>query len=285
VKDKLLRNIDRINGFKGVRVVYFNGSEVVELRSHPPVCSPEKRTVVIRPLRGREKDTVTHGVLSKQDDDRFYSELLSTGLSCGAAILSWVVVGGSSAAIPVSGGTSTAITVLAYGAATASSLQCVNSGYRLFNETDYGDKTANAWLDSQDWYSRTTTALDVISVAGGVAAAGATLKMVLNLRKAGTPVKEVLNGLGRQQRKRLTEEIIRANNPGISNRVLKALVAAGKYPKRYSKLAISSSVGLQLKDAIGATLSFTGSATSGVVRNPGQLKEFIVGVYNEIESY
>jgi hypothetical protein len=41
---------------------------------------------------------------------------------------------GSSAAIPVSGGSSTAITVLAYGAATASSLQCANSGYRLYND-------------------------------------------------------------------------------------------------------------------------------------------------------
>jgi hypothetical protein len=125
----------------------------------------------------------------------------------------------------------------------------------------------------------------VISVAGGVASAGATLKMVFNLRKAGTPIKEVLKGLGRQERKRLTEEIIRANNPGISNKVLKALVAAGKYPKRYAKLSISNSVALQLKDAIGATLSFSGSAVSGVIRNPSQIREFIVGVYNEIESY
>ena len=285
LKGRLLRKIDQINGFRGVRVVYFNGNDVVELRPHPAMCGPDKKTLVIRPLRSEEKDTVAHGVLSKQDDDRFYSELLSTGLSCGAAILSWIVVGGSSAAIPVSGGTSTAITVLAYGAATASSLQCVNSGYRLFNETDYGDQSVNTWLDSQDWYQRTSTALDVISVAGGFASAGATLKMVLNLRKAGTPLKEVLKGLGRQERKRLTEEIIRANNPGISNKVLKALVAAGKYPKRYTQLAISSSVALQLKDAISATLSFSGSATSGVIRNPNQIGNFIVGIYNELESY
>ncbi|NNE64153.1 MAG: hypothetical protein HKN34_08720, partial [Gammaproteobacteria bacterium] len=244
-----------------------------------------KRTVIIRPLLKNEKQSVSHGVLNKQDDNRFYSELLSAGLSCGAAVLSWVVVGGSSVAIPVSAGASTAITILAYGAATASSLQCANSSYRLVNETDYGDNSMNAWLDSHEWYVHTTTALDVISVLGGVSAAGATLKTVINLRKAGTPVKEALKGLSRQERKRLTEEIIRANNPGISNKILKSLVAAGKYPKRYSKLQISSSVSLQLKDAIASTMSFTGSATSGIIRNPERIKNFVVGVYNEIEVY
>lgn len=137
-RQKLLRKIDAINDYKGVRVVFYDGQKIHELRPHPPLCSVNKRTVIIRPLLKEEKETVTHGVLNKQDDDRFYSELLSTGLSCGAAVLSWIVVGGSSAAIPVSGGASTAITVLAYGAATASSLQCVNSSYRLVNETDYG---------------------------------------------------------------------------------------------------------------------------------------------------
>lgn len=120
---------------------------------------------------------------------------------------------------------------------------------------------------------------------GGVASAGATIKTVFNLRKAGTPLKEALKGLNRQQRKRLTEEIIRANNPGISNKVLKLLVAAGKYPKRYTQLEIGHSVRLQLKDAIAATLSFSGSASSGIIRDPKRIKEFILGIYSEIETY
>jgi len=282
---RLLAKIDRINGFNGVRVVYFDGKELVELRPHPPLCRDNKPTLVIRALSGGEKEVVTHSVLSKQDDSAFYTELVSSGLSCGAAVLSWIVVLGSAAAIPVSGGTSTAITVLSHGAAYASSLQCGNSVYRLVNETNIGDSSTNAWLDSQDWYVRTTTALDVISVAGGVASVGATLRAVLTLRKAGTSTKEVLAGLNRQQRKRLTEEIIRANNPGINNKVLEALVAAGKYPKRYSNFEISTSVSLQLKDAIATTLSFGGSAISGVVRDPGKIKHFVVGVYTEIEAY
>ena len=52
----------------------------------------------------------------------------------------------------------------------------------------------NAWLDSQTWYASTTTVLDMISVAGGVAAAGATIKMALSLRSTtGKGLNEVLS--------------------------------------------------------------------------------------------
>lgn len=284
-RKELLDRLDRIPGFKNVRVVYYTGYDFIELRPHPALCMNRKLTLIIRPTENNEVEKITHPRLNKQDDSRFYNELLSTGLSCGAAVLSWIVVGGSSAAIPVSGGTSTAITVLAYGAATASSLQCANSSYRLFNETDYGDNSVNTWLDSQEWYTHTSTALDVISLAGGLASAGATLKTVLNLKKAGTPLKDALKGLSRQERKRLTEEIIRANNPGISNKALKALVAAGQYPKRFTNFDISNTLRLQLKNAIGAALSYSGSATGGVIRDPNRIKQFIVGVIEEFETY
>lgn len=121
-RKRLLDRIDAINGYRGVRIVFYDGQKIHELRPHPPVCSQTKQTIAIRPLLQNEREMVAHGTLNKQDDDRFFSELLSTGLSCGAAVLSRVVVGGSSAVIPVSGGASTVITVLAYGAATASSL-------------------------------------------------------------------------------------------------------------------------------------------------------------------
>lgn len=129
------------------------------------------------------------------------------------------------------------------------------------------------------------TALDVNSVAGAAAAGGATLKMALQLKRSGTPIREVLTGPSRQQREALTEDVIRAHNPGISNKALKALVASGTYPKRFGKVELSNAVCLQLKDAIGATFSFMGSASSGVVRNPGNILEFTVAVLEEFETY
>lgn len=285
-KRVLFERIDRLPGLQNARVVYFDGVSFVEMRPHSPMCMAKYKTVVIRKVKdANEVTNIQHPQTSKQTESRFYNELLSTGFSCGAAVLSWIVVGGSSAAIPVSGGASTVITILAYGAATASSLQCSNSAYRLYNETDYGDAKVNQWLDSQDWYNHTTTALDAVSVAGGVASVGATLKAVLNLRAAGTTLKEALKGLNRQERKRLTEEIIRANNPTISNKVLKSLVSAGQYPKRFSNVNISNTVRLQLKDAIGASLSFSGSATGGIIREPKRIPNFIIGIIEEFDIY
>lgn len=228
LKRLLLGKIDRISGLTNTRVLYFDGAHMIEVRPHPPICQKNYLTVVIRPIKQQEKTNITNPSREVQKrDSRFWSELLSTSLSCGAAALSWVAVGGSGAAVPISGGASSVITVLSYTAATASTAQCINSGYRLFNESSLGNPETNVRLDSQDWYVHTMTALDTVSVLGATAAAGATLKMTLQLSKSGTPVKEVLKGLSRQQRKSLTADIIRAQNPGISNKALKALVAAG----------------------------------------------------------
>lgn len=243
-----------------------------EIRPHPPICQPNYLSVVIRAVRPEDTAKISHPTPNaRQENSRFYGELMSASLSCGAAVLSWVVFGGSSAVVPLTGGASTALSVLTFGAATASSAQCSVSVFRLWHETSFGDPETNRWLDSQEWYVHTSTALDVLSVAGATAAAGITLKMALQLRKSGTPINQVLKGLTRQQRKALTEDIIRVNNPGISNRALKALVASGTYPKRFGKAELSNTVRLQLKDAIGATLSLAGSATSGVIRDPKRL--------------
>ncbi len=285
-KEKLISTIDKVPKLAGAKIVFFDGIRFHELRPHAPVCQASKLTVVVKPVAKTDQVVGQNSEITKQDKDRFYSELVSAGLSCGAAVLSWFVVVGSSVAIPVSGGTSTAITLLSYGAATASSLQCMNSGYRLYNETDFGDASRNEWLDSQDWYQSTLTVLDVVSVAGGIASAGATIKTVINLqRSTGKGALEVLKGLTRQERKKLTEELIRAQNPGISNKTLKMMVNAGKYPKRFSNFEVSSAIRYQLKDAIGASLSFAGSATGGVIRDPSRIPDVAVAIIEEFETW
>lgn len=84
---------------------------------------------------------------------------------------------------------------------------------------------------------------------------------------------EVLKGMTRAERKRLTQEIIKLNHPGVSGKVMKALIAGGKYPKRYTQGQISQALTLKVQEAVGASISFIGSASSGVV------KSVAVGVY------
>jgi len=135
----------------------------------------------------------------------------------------------------------------------------------------------NDFLDSQEWYQYTTMALDVISVAGATAAAATTLKTVKLLKaNSGKNSLSILKGLSRADRKRLTQDIIRLNHPGVSNKLLKNMVKINHYPKRFSGIKITQSLELQLKDAVGASMSFSGSALSGNVNS------LAVGIYEEL---
>lgn len=203
------------------------------------------------------------------------SELIGASLSCASAVLGWVVVVGSVGAVPISGGTSAAVTYLGYGAAVASTLQCMvgigRSGAEHFSPDNLDE------LDSQAWYLNTSKALDYISLVGVGASGTATIKAISNLQKSsGKSLNEVLKGLNRHERVRLTKEISKQNIPNLSSKAYKQLVRSGSVKRRYSSQEISNAVRLQLKDAIGATISFVGSATSG---NVGAIA---VGIYEEL---
>jgi hypothetical protein len=277
---KLFQDIDKIPELYGAAVIYIDSNyTITELRPFDPSCSLNPIKVVLRepPNLMSQKEFAGHlkGSQGNIRESKLVGEVAGTVLSCGAAFLGWVVVFGSGAAIPLTGGTSTAVTYLAVAASTASSLQCFNSGYRVKNEISNPDK--NDYLDSQEWYQDATLALDIISVAGAAAAGAMTLKAIklLNI-SSGKSFLSILKSLPRAERKRLTQEIIRINHPGISNKLLKALVKAGSYPKCYSGMKITQSLTLQLKDAIGASMSFSGSALSGGVNS------LAVGIYEEL---
>ena len=162
-------------------------------------------------------------------------------------------------------------------ASTASSLQCINGGVRTYNESV--NPELNDLYDSKEWYQNVTMALDVVSLAGAAAAGAATLKAV-KLLKANTnkTTEALLKGLSSSERKRLTQDIIRLNHPGVSNQVLKRMVRSGQFPKRYSGVQITQALRLQLKDTIGASFSFGGSALSGTVNS------LAIGIYEELSK-
>jgi hypothetical protein len=147
---------------------------------------------------------------------------------------------------------------------------------------------ANVEFDDMVWYQRVNTALDVISLGGTAVAAAGTIRTVLMLqRSTGKSMIAVLQGLNRTERSRLTEEIIRANNPGISNQEMKALIARSVFPKRYKNPEISAAVRDQLIEAVNAALGITGSATSGVVgqaMSTSPKDDLVFGLANAFET-
>ena len=278
-QQKLFQEIDRIQGLYGAAVIYIDSNyTMVELRPFDPVCNLTPIKVVLRepPQLMSQQQFALHlkGSQGNVRESKLVGEIAGTVLSCGAAALGWLVVLGSGAVIPLTGGTSSAITYLAVAASAASTLQCVNGAYRTYNERENPDK--NDYLDSQEWYQNVCVALDVISLAGVVAASAATLKSVkLLMANSGKSSLSILQSLTRSERKRLTLEIIRLNHPGVSNKVLKRMIRSGHFPKSYSGIQFTQALKLQLKDAVGASMSFSGSALSGTVNS------IAVGIYEE----
>jgi len=167
----------------------------------------------------------------------------------------------------------------------ATGFQCAVGVGRLF-AIGYGYEENVAWFDSQDWYTSTMTALDVISLAGASVGLRSTIKAYMAM-KAGSSSKALdwLRTLSRHERKRITIEIIRNRNPGISNDGIKALIKAGAYPSRFPTEALQKSLQYELIKAFNNASAFAGSAVSGTIRNPQNLQntgKFVVGIIQSI---
>lgn len=285
---RLLKEIDSKPGLTGAGVIYFDGIDILVIREFEPVCQIKPVNIVIRSApKGLVSPTQPTTQYLEQQNAPVYNlvrESSSTLLACGAAVLGWaVVLGGAVSAVPT-GGTSVAVTILASSAAVASSLQCISGVLRssalLVNNEGFLE-----WLDSENWYRKTMIALDLVSLAGATAAAMATIKTLKLLKASGSAsALQALKQMPRHERKRLTETIIRGMHPGISNGALKGFIRAGVYPARYSATQISHALKMQLADAIGATLSFGGSALSGVIRHPNQAKDLVFGIAFPVET-
>lgn len=277
--DEFFAWVNRDPVMANMRVVYFDGLHVLELRPGLPLCAPGLRTIVIHriPPGGAPEVTATRS-------SRLFQELLGASLSCTGAALSMVVMIGGGAAIPFTGGGSSFLAVMGWGAAAASGVRCVNGAVRVWSES-WGAGTLNDTLDERAWYRATTLALDGVSLVGAGLSIQATRQLAGVLR-AGTNTKpsilKALAGLSRQDRKRLAEYLIKLRNPGISGRRVKALVRLGAYPKRFRQVDVSATMRNQLKDAAAAALGFTGSATGGLVRRTG---DYVVGVAEGFHAY
>lgn len=271
---RLLRRLDDDPKLAGAGVIFIDKNRYsVQIRPFTPSCRIQPIHLLLHETPPTER-TIDYAVKlrTSERESRVIAESVGALLSCSAAVLGWVVVFGSAGVAPVTGGTSAAITVLTYSAAVASSVQCAVGLTRTVSEFRGGEMTD--WLDSTEWYTEVMRALDVISLAGAASAGLSAFKAYQVARTSSSrSIKSILQGMTREERKRLTREIIKVNYPGISNGALKKMIRSGAFPKIYSRESINTALMLHVKDAIGASFSFTGSAFSGV------LGEMVVGVY------
>ncbi|MGH8394621.1 MAG: NAD synthetase, partial [Pseudomonas sp.] len=214
-------------------------------------------------------------VVSNPRESRLIGEAVNTGISCLGAVISWAAIASGTILVPFSAGASSVIVVVGYAAAGASALQCFNGITRTVLEVARPE--GNDWLDSEAWYQNTSTVLDAVSLAGVGASALTTIKLV-NVAKAATgkTLREVLRGLNRQERAKLTKELLTINDPRLTSKMLKLKQLSGELPKRFTPTQLKHSTKTQIKDALGATAGLIGSAYTGNV------KTIALGLYEEV---
>lgn len=276
---RLFAAIDADPGIVGAGVVYIDADfNVVTLREFQPICSIAPKRLILREAQKYIAPAqFAQQVQDNPRESRLVGEAVNTTLSCAGAVIGWLVVLSGSVAVPFSAGASSVVVALGYTAAAASSVQCFASGYRTVNEIR--NPARNDQLDSEEWYQYTMIVLDAASLVGVGASSLATLKLVrLNKATTGKSVREVLRGLNRQERAKLTRELLSINDPRLTSKMIKLKQLAGELPKRFTPTEIKHATVTQIKDALGAAIGFTGSAVSGNVRT------IAVGLYEEVEQ-
>jgi hypothetical protein len=278
---RIFAAIDADPSIVGAGVVYIDADfNVVTLREFKPICSIQPKRIIVREAQKYVAPAqFADQVVNNPRESRLISEAFNTTLSCGGAVLGWLVMLSGTIAVPFTAGASSVITVIGYASATASTASCLMGAFRTHNEIV--NPGMNDYLDNEEWYQAATKIMDGAALVGVGASALTTVKLV-NVARASTgkTLRQVLKGLNGQEREKLTKELLKIADPQMSTKMRKLLQLRGDLPKRFTHTQLKHSTIVQLGDAFSAGLSVWGLARSD---NPKQLKTLAIGLYEELE--
>ncbi|WP_455929311.1 NAD synthetase [Pseudomonas fluorescens] len=278
---RLFAAIDADPGIVGAGVVYIDADfNVVTLREFKPICSIKPKRIILREAQKYISPAqFVEQVKTDPREERLRKEAFDMGLSCTAAIIGWIVVFSGSVAVPFTAGASAFVVGIGVTAALASSAQCGFGVARTYNEIL--DPDANDRMDDAEWFGAVSTLLDTASLVGIGTGALTTVKL-LRAKKAAALGKswyELLKGLNRQERKKLTKELLSLRDPSLTPKLLKLQQRAGKLTKSFSSTEIRHATLTQMKDALGGILGIVGSYRSGSV---GSATTLAIGLYEDL---
>ena len=276
---KLFAAIDADPAIVGAGVVYLDAQlRMVVLREFQPICSIARKNVILREAPsyvGRVE--FARQLANEPRDSQVAFEAMNTALACTSAVISWLVIAGGLGLSPFTFGTTGVAAAISVIGATASTLQCAMGIRRT--RTEYKDPARNDELDSNEWYQAVTIGLDAASLLSAGNVAMSTIRFVNTLKKAtGKNTHQVLKGLNRQERVKLTKELLSINHPDMTRKMVKLKQIAGDMPRRYTSAEVRRGTIVQMLDAVGAVSSVVGSVRSGNIRI------IAVGLYEDISE-
>ncbi len=274
---KLFAAIDADPAIVGAGVVYLDAElRAVVLREFQPICSVAPKKVILREAPSHVgRVEFARRLANEPRESRVAFEAVNTGLACTSAVISWLVIAGGFALTPFTFGGSGVAAAISVVGASASSVQCWIGAVRTINERN--DPALNDALDSDPWYQAVMAGLDAASLLGAGNAAMSTIRLVDTFKKAtGKSTHEVLKGLNRQERVKLTRELLSINHPEMTRKMIKLKQMARAMPKRYTSAEVRRGTLLQMFDALGALSGIAGSVRAGNIRL------IAVGLYEEV---
>lgn len=274
---KLFAAIDADPAIVGAGVVYLDAQlRAVVLREFQPICSVAPKKVILREApsyAGRVE--FARRLANEPRDSEVAFEAVNAGLACTSAVISWLVIAGGFALTPFTFGGSGVAAAISVVGASASTIQCWIGARRANNERN--DPALNDAMDSDEWHQALMAGLDAASLLSAGGAMMSTFRMINTLQKVtGKSTHQVLKGLNRQERVKLTRELLSINHPEMTRKMIKLKQLAGEIPKRYTSAEVRSVTLLQMLDAFGALFSIAGSVRSGNIRI------IAIGLYEEI---
>jgi hypothetical protein len=286
---RLIKAVDQIPDLRGAGIAYIGNGQCTLVRDSDHQ-SGLRTYVVFQQIERTGLSPVSAFPASTSrtaapNQDRVAStvgtELRRAALDCGGVVFSAMLAGGSTVALPLTGGFSSVGLAIASSALVATSLRCGMSVGRLWNAGNSPD--ANRILDNSDWYSVTGTVIDALDAADAAHSGLRLIGKYKALRKATSkPIAELLREAPRADRKRIAEEMAKFTGEASSRRSFLRLVRQGKIPQLYQVRQIRMEVAKSLLEAANDTTILTTSMLPGRMgETPGVICELVVSTLQE----
>ncbi|TBM12043.1 hypothetical protein EYY86_16010 [Hafnia paralvei] len=282
----LIDALDCQRDFYGVGIVYNDGFDSFLVRA-PTSATGSKRKVthiVISRIPSTAEFEARNWLKKTIAAEPINTEMTTTVLSCGAVVLYFAGTILLDGATVLSGGVAAPLAIISTMGTVATGLQCLNGLVRII-DIEYNDSKVANWLDSQEWYTTTITALDLISLAGASGDLYLAVKTFKAFKSASTyatvSMKQWLQGLNRAQRMNIAKGVILHFNPSASIKQIRAWIAAGKYPKNIDPEKVIDELIENLNNVFMASMGFTGSWINGVI---GSTYEYSMGLLRTEET-
>jgi len=286
---RLTHAVDQIRDLRGAGIAYIGNGQCTLVR-HSDHQSGFRTYVVFQraertglSLVSAFPSSATRTTALNQDRvaSTVGAELRRAALDCGGVVFSAMLAGGSTLALPVTGGFSSVGLAIASSALVATSLRCGMSVGRLWNAGNSPD--ANRILDNSEWYSVTATVIDALDTADAAHSGLQLIGKYKALRKATSkPIAELLREAPRADRKRIAEEMAKFTGEVSSRRSFLRLVRQGKLPKLYEVRQIRMEVAKGLLEGANDATTFTSGMLPGRPgERPGFIYELVVSTVQE----